>query len=516
MHDSEKIAHIHYVFRGSALFEDDPKLYDVDASTKKYAELCRGALEQAYPDAEIEVVDADVGGTLQTRVLVLVEGDDTLEFREGQVVSKEKAELSKTTGFSWNSLEPWEAEAEAVDYKAPEPSMRECSDEVMAVESVCNEVYNRCKWEVHRPWLNTIEAHRRFNIPIAVIQWACREGLIGEAEEIGGLWKFPLERFRESEIRKSNMLADCKGVLGISITDDDSCLLGCYSEDVLAVSILDFPDEVDALVIAPNFFGISLFGDGNSGVFVTRQSTQIVVAFERLRDESSWASQWSYDTYAKAIRQQIERYEAVECRCEGRTRIGSLHLEFTYSISQFEALCEILTQVGKTLAHIIQDTELSLSGGPTWKRIYEENEDLFCTEVLEPLLRKLGYSFVRYTGRKKREEYGRDFTFSKRIEFGEFQHYGLQAKRGDMSGKVNSQIDEILGQLDDAFKIPYREPGSMEERYISVFIIAISGQFTENAQQKIRHKMPKWAIGSVYFWDKAKILSLIAQCWEKD
>jgi hypothetical protein len=43
-------------------------------------------------------------------------------------------------------------------------------------------------------------------------------------------------------------------------------------------------------------------------------------------------------------------------------------------------------------------------------------------------------------------EYGKDFTFSELSPFSRLGHYGLQARARDISGEVNSAIDEIIGQ----------------------------------------------------------------------
>jgi len=97
--------------------------------------------------------------------------------------------------------------------------------------------------------------------------------------------------------------------------------------------------------------------------------------------------------------------------------------------------------------------------------------------------------------------------------FNHLRHYGLQAKAGNISGEVNSEVDVLLGQINDAFSMPYCELGSKESRYISVFIIAISGTFTENAREKIVEKMPKGVIGSVYFLDRETLIELIERYW---
>jgi hypothetical protein len=47
-------------------------------------------------------------------------------------------------------------------------------------------------------------------------------------------------------------------------------------------------------------------------------------------------------------------------------------------------------------------------------------------------------------------EYGKDFTFSELSLFSPLHHYGLQTKAEDISGEVNSAIDDIIGQAKDA------------------------------------------------------------------
>jgi hypothetical protein len=111
-------------------------------------------------------------------------------------------------------------------------------------------------------------------------------------------------------------------------------------------------------------------------------------------------------------------------------------------------------------------------------------------------------------------EYGKDFTFSELTPFGHLRHYGLQAKAGDVSGEVNSAVDELIGQARDAFSMPYYELGSSDPRYISSFVVAISGRFTANAKEKIVYKLPKGLVGSVLFLDRESILELIDRYWK--
>lgn len=94
------------------------------------------------------------------------------------------------------------------------------------------------------------------------------------------------------------------------------------------------------------------------------------------------------------------------------------------------------------------------------------------------------------------------------------RHYGLQAKAGDVSGEVNSAIDELVGQADDAFKMPYYDLTSADPRYISTLLIAISGRFTSNAKEKIVYKISRGLHGSLLFLDRESILELVDRYWK--
>lgn len=145
--------------------------------------------------------------------------------------------------------------------------------------------------------------------------------------------------------------------------------------------------------------------------------------------------------------------------------------------------------------------------GFKWKADYYANESLFSKEIIAPLLRNMGFKKIVY--HHGHREYGKDFIFSEMDKFGNYVHYAMQVKAGDVNGKVNGQIDELIGQIDDAFKIPFKRENE-PDYYISGFYIVISGKFTENAIEKIRNKIPKEYLGSVQILDKDRVIELLA------
>ena len=146
-----------------------------------------------------------------------------------------------------------------------------------------------------------------------------------------------------------------------------------------------------------------------------------------------------------------------------------------------------------------------------WSEDYLKNEKKFSLELVLPLFRRLRFDSVKYTHGTK--EYGKDIVCSYTDPIGERKYVAVQIKAGNMSGRVRSDIDEILAQLDDAMSIPFVDVTIGKEVYMSQFYILISGKYTDNAQHKIISKMSNHQRGVVTFIDQSKIMDLLRLHW---
>jgi hypothetical protein len=127
-----------------------------------------------------------------------------------------------------------------------------------------------------------------------------------------------------------------------------------------------------------------------------------------------------------------------------------------------------------------------------------------------PILHRLGFSNIRYLHGKR--EFGKDIVFTRKNEFDYFEFWGAQVKRGDVSGKAKSDIDQIIGQIDDAFKIPFYDLLTKQRERISKLLVVISGHYTENAIEKICEKIESNALkNNVIFIDREKINALCSK-----
>jgi hypothetical protein len=287
---------------------------------------------------------------------------------------------------------------------------------------------------------------------------------------------------------------------------DNFIMAECELNELRGELAAPLPPGVHVQIFSEDGFGTSLFH------FATLSGAEngMTLSFECVTPNEHWEGHYGLSTYISAVGDQVEHFEDwdiaelfIECESKGLT--------LTREIPFGESIHTRILAATAELRDILYAAEVALSGLP-WKPTYQSDESAFCKELLHPLLRRMGFMFVRYTHGKR--EYGKDFTFSELNSFGDHRHYGLQAKAGDVSGGVNSAIDELLGQIKDAFEMPYYELGSKEQRFISTFIIAISGKFTENAREKIIEKMPTAYIGSVYFFDRDRISELVDQFWK--
>lgn len=293
----------------------------------------------------------------------------------------------------------------------------------------------------------------------------------------------------------------------ISFNDDETVYVEHINYEEIKEEIFDFSNVSNEFwmnIHSSNGFGNSLFFE----IELEREKdkSDYVLNFVCREPNKYWEGKWGLSTFLGTLHSFIVDCDDAKIRdfnIEDDWKTIEIEFEITDSENKFS---EIVNEKVEILNKYISKAERFLSG-KIWLEEYETNEKLFCTDVILPLLRKMDFIDVKFTHGTR--EYGKDFTFSEITKFGNLRHYALQAKAGNIRGNVNSDIDEIIGQLDDAFSISYFEISANEERLINTFIVAISGYFTDNAKDKISQKVPKNLKGSIYFLDKDKVIELL-------
>ncbi len=235
---------------------------------------------------------------------------------------------------------------------------------------------------------------------------------------------------------------------------------------------------------------------------------EVVATIEETGRRKFWDGQVGFSAHMEAKRAVVE---------ERQREIGDMQLvayeddddyitlEYSTTLSA-ETSVTVVELAYQLASEIDGATELRL-GRTVWARDSAKDEKEFTLHRVIPPLRKLGFRNVRYSHGKR--EYGKDIVFARPTEFDESEHWAAQVKFGDIGGGVNSDVDTILAQIEDAFRMPFYDIYTKSKQRISKLAIVISGKFTDNAIEKICEKIESHPLrNNVIFIDGDKLDTL--------
>jgi len=239
---------------------------------------------------------------------------------------------------------------------------------------------------------------------------------------------------------------------------------------------------------------------------INNHSAEII--FEDSGRRKYWDANVGFKKYMEAKRHIISEREKElkDIKLLNYHDDGDYIFLYFSTIIQDDFLINIVQKSEQLYDEIEGTTDLAL--GSPFKKISDTNSEVdFTISILIPLLRKLGFTNVKYNHGTK--EYGKDIVFARKTEFDDLEFYGVQVKYGDVSGSAKSDIDELISQADDAFKMPFYDIYTRTQQRISKLIFAISGRFTGNAVEKICEKIESHSLkNNIIFIDEDKINSL--------
>lgn len=188
--------------------------------------------------------------------------------------------------------------------------------------------------------------------------------------------------------------------------------------------------------------------------------------------------------------------------------VDSIHLSYFAEIEVDKLTTAV--QIAEQIAEEVEGAAEMRLGAQLWAPSNAENEKEFTLGTVLPIIRKLGFHNVRYNHGKR--EFGRDVLFARVTEFQDLEFWGAQIKFSDVSGAATADVNELLMQLDDAFKMPFYDLYTKQQQRISKLAIIISGKFSENAIEKICEKIESHALrNNLVFIDGEKLATLAEQ-----
>lgn len=285
---------------------------------------------------------------------------------------------------------------------------------------------------------------------------------------------------------------------------NDNLVEDFKSEPVLELPISEFPSDLNLRILE---------FDIKEQVFdllsVTKTDDKVSLLFNAPFHNTEKELKWKVRKFYPAIGKELKNHSNIKYELSDNFSDywnNYLSIWVYFYDCKHKTLNKLIQEAKILLQDILKKTEDRLLDNK-WKTEYEKNEPIFTKEVVLPLLKNLGFKQVKYNHGVK--EFGKDVIFSNINKFNQKEYFAVQVKAGDVSGSVRGDIDELINQIDDAFKVPLQLIDTKSEIYISKLIIAISGNFTDNAKIKIRNKVNNIILGNLIFWDKDEILNLL-------
>ncbi len=241
---------------------------------------------------------------------------------------------------------------------------------------------------------------------------------------------------------------------------------------------------------------------------VNRFGDKLLLEFIKLGDDKGFYRDWSYKKFMEVLKEVCDSLDYVYVNNYDTSEDDSLFRAFFLSmlidINDYKDFNTVYFKCGNLCKTLITITEQRLRG-IWWSLEFEKDEMLFCKFFLSPYFNKLGFDRVIFNHGNK--EFGKDYILETTNKFSNKEYYGVQVKAGNLSGSANTNIQEIVNQIDMAFEVPYKLIDGTEI-YVSKVIIAISGDFTDNAKERIYRKIKRYKFSNLIFIGKHELNSI--------
>ncbi|WP_422930267.1 hypothetical protein [Singulisphaera sp. PoT] len=186
--------------------------------------------------------------------------------------------------------------------------------------------------------------------------------------------------------------------IGLLDSGEDYVLVECELSDLENVSISDFPEKLTIQIQSAEGFGTYFFHE----LRLTSHDGGIALDFDCQTPNKYWEGRYGLASMINSINKQAVHFDNLS--------VEGFEIEDDWKgitirrlVSFGDPVSQAIKLAASDLMRLMKAAEIAL-GGLEWKTAYESDEELFCQEVLLPLLRRMGFLLVRYT--HGRREYG--------------------------------------------------------------------------------------------------------------
>jgi len=290
---------------------------------------------------------------------------------------------------------------------------------------------------------------------------------------------------------------------GETLDSEDGEVWYCPKSILKDVQVNDLPENIKFLICREKEESTIVFDTLPMEICKINDS-EIYISFEEMEYRKYWDAPVGLKRYMETKKAIIEE----RSKNLNDLQLDSYNDDGAYIIMNFstsfnaEYVINAVEQAELLIEEIEGATSIALEMEPI--NLTANNESDFSRHIILPILRKLGFTNIKYNHGKR--EYGKDFVFARITEFDELEHWGAQVKFGDVSGGSNSQIEELISQAQSAFQMPFYSIYTRRQEKISKFVIIISGKYTENAIERVCECIESNALkNNIVFIDGDKI-----------
>ncbi len=241
---------------------------------------------------------------------------------------------------------------------------------------------------------------------------------------------------------------------------------------------------------------------------VNRFGDKLLLEFIKLGDEEGFYKDWSYKRFMDTLKSVCDLVECVYVSnydvSEDEPLYRAFFLSMLIDIKKYENFNQVYFKCANLCKSLIDIAEQRLKG-IWWNPQFEKDEMMFCRCFLTPYFNNMKFEKVIFNHGSK--EFGKDYILVTTNLFKEKEYYGVQVKSGNISGSSRSDILEITNQIDMAFSVPYKLVDGTE-LYMSKIIIAISGNYSDNAKEIILRNMDRYKMSNIIFMSKMELNSI--------
>lgn len=290
---------------------------------------------------------------------------------------------------------------------------------------------------------------------------------------------------------------------GETLDSEDGEVWYCPKSILKDVQVNDLPENIKFLICREKEESTIVFDTLPMEICKINDS-EIYISFEEMEYRKYWDAPVGLKRYMETKKAIIEeRSENLkDLQLDSYDDDGAYIIMKFSTIFNAEYVINAVEQAELLIEEIEGATSIALEMEPI--NLTANNESDFSRHIILPILRKLGFTNIKYNHGKR--EYGKDFVFARITEFDELEHWGAQVKFGDVSGGSNSQIEELISQAQSAFQMPFYSIYTRRHEKISKFVIIISGKYTENAIERVCEGIESNALkNNIVFIDGDKI-----------